>query len=165
LQARWGRVSYERVCAGRSIPDLYDFLKDEGLIPESPEVRAEFATVRDRTPTIMAAALHSDHPDPLCLASLQLFGSILGAEAGNLALTVLATGGLYIAGGIPQRILPRATGQALNLNSFLSTFQEKGRLTPLMSRIPVYIIVEPVALLGAAIYGLDTDQSTAKVSA
>jgi glucokinase len=165
LQARWGRVSYERVCAGRSIPDLYDFLKDEGLTAESPQLRAELATVRDRTPTIMAAALHSDLPDPLCLATLQLFVSILGAEAGNLALTVLATGGVYIAGGIPQRILPRATGQALIFNSFLSTFQEKGRLTPLMSRIPVRIIVEPVALLGAAIHGLDAAQSAGRVAA
>jgi glucokinase len=165
MQARWSRVSYERVCAGQSIPDLYDFLNGEGLRSESSELRAELATVRDRTPTIMAAALDPDHPDPLCLATMQMFASILGAEAGNLALTVLATGGVYIAGGIPQRILPRATRQALILNSFLATFQEKGRLTPLMSRIPVYIIVEPRALVGTAVHGLELMDPAERVSA
>jgi glucokinase len=162
LQARWGRVSYERVCAGRSIPDLYDFLKVEGRTPESPAVREELATVRDRTPTIMAAALARPEADPLCLAALNMFVSILGAEAGNLVLTVLATGGLYIGGGIPQRILPVATGQG---QLFLSTFQEKGRLTPLLARVPVHLIIEPVALLGAALHGLDGADSAARASA
>lgn len=161
LQARWGRVSYERVCAGQSIPDLYDFLKLEGQTPESPEVRDELATVKDRTPTIMARALARPAPDLLCREALNLFVRILGSEAGNLVLTVLATGGLYIGGGIPQRIFPVATGQGQLL---LSTFQEKGRLTPLLARVPVHLIVEPVALLGAAYHGFDIAESAAKVS-
>jgi len=156
LQARWGRVSYERVCAGQSIPDLYDFLKSEGQTPESPEVRDELAKMKDRTPLIMARGLARPEPDPLCVATLNLFVSILGAEAGNLALTVLATGGLYIGGGIPQRMLPVMTGQG---QMFLSAFQEKGRLTPLLARVPVHVIVEPVALLGAAHRGFDIAES------
>jgi glucokinase len=152
LQARWGRVSYERVCAGRSIPDLYDFLKEEGHLPEAPALKAELAIVPDRTPVIMAAAFDTRAPDPLSLAAINLFSSILGAQAGNLVLTVLATGGLYIAGGIPQRILPVATGQG---RLFLAAFHEKGRLSPLLSRVPVYVIVESVALLGAAVRGLE----------
>jgi glucokinase len=161
LQARWGRVSYERVCAGRSIPDLYDYLKSIGQMQESPAVRAELAAVGDRTPTIMAAGVASD-PDPLCEATLKLFTSILGATAGNLVLTVLATGGLYIGGGIPQRMLPAAPGHE---ELFLSTFQEKGRLSPLLARVPVHLIVEPVALLGAAHYGLDTAVPAGRESA
>jgi glucokinase len=84
---------------------------------------------------------------------LNMFVSILGGQAGNLALTVLATGGVYLAGGIVQRILPVATGQG---QIFLSSFQEKGRLTQLLSRVPLHIIVDPVVLLGAALHGLDT---------
>jgi glucokinase len=145
LQARWGRVSYERVCAGRSIPDLYDFLKDEGRTPESPALRRQLATASDRTPPIVAAALDADTPDPLCLAALDLFNANLGAEAGNLALTVLATGGVYVAGGMAQRVLP-ATGPRL----FLSKFNDKGRLSPLLTRMPVHLILDSVALLGAA---------------
>jgi glucokinase len=158
LQARWGRVSYERVCAGRSIPDLYDFLRDTGKEPESAAIREEFARVRDRTPTIMAAAFATPDPDPLSLAAVNLFASILGAQAANLVLTVLATGGLYLGGGIPQRILPVDSGQG---ELFLDAFRKKGRLSPLLSRLPVYAIVEPVALLGAAIHGLDASRRTA----
>ena len=146
LQARWGRVSYERVCAGRSIPDLYDFLKEEGRTPESPTLRRQLETVPNRTPPIVAAALDPHEPDPLCLAALDLFAANLGAEAGNLALAVLATGGVYIAGGMAQRVLP-ATGSWL----FLSKFHDKGRLSPLLARMPVHLILEPVALLGAAV--------------
>jgi glucokinase len=162
LQARWGRVSYERVCAGRSIPDLYDYLKDVGQMRESPAVRAELEIVRDRTPTIMAAGLAQPDADPLSRATLDLFMSILGAAAGNLVLTVLGTGGLYIGGGIPQRMLPVATGME---ELFLTTFQEKGRLSPLLARVPIHLIVEPVALLGAALHGLDIMVSAGRVSA
>jgi glucokinase len=146
LQARWGRVSYERVCAGCSVPDLYDFLKEEGRTPESPALRRELEMVSNRTPCIVAAALDTHEPDPLCLAALDLFIANLGAEAGNLALVVLATGGVYIAGGMAQRVLPTA-GSWL----FLSKFHDKGRLSPLMTRMPVHLILEPVALLGAAV--------------
>src|SRR3954453_20415370 len=162
LQARWARVSYERVCAGQSIPDLYDFLRDVAHLPESPAVRARLAEVRDRTPIIMAAALDPHERDPLCREALHLFVSILGAEAGNLALTVLATGGVYISGGIPPRILAAASGEG---RIFMSAFQAKGRLSPLLSHMPVHIITESVALLGATIHGLDIANSPRMVSA
>jgi glucokinase len=162
LQARWARVSYERVCSGRYIPDLYDFLKDEGRTQESPDVRAELATVQDRTPTIMAAALRSPGPDPLCLETLNLFVSILGSEAGNLVLTVLATGGVYIAGGIPPRLLAGMSGGG---QRFLTSFRDKGRLSPMLARVPVHVVVESVALLGAAIHGLDIVNSRGRVGA
>jgi glucokinase len=165
LQARWGRVSYERVCAGRSIPDLYDFLTEEGRTPESPDLRAQLESASDRTPPIVAAALDPDNPDPLSLAALDLFVANLGAEAGNLALAVLATGGVYIAGGMAQRVLP-ATGARL----FLSKFHDKGRLSPLLTRMPVHLIRESVALLGAATTAFEaimpsSTQSTGSVTA
>jgi glucokinase len=153
LQARWeGRVSYERVCAGRYIPDLYDFLNGEGQVPESPAVRAELTAVSDRTPTIIAAAIERRDPDPLCLEVLKLFVTVLGAQAGNLALTVLAAGGVYIAGGIPPHILALMSREP---SLFLSSFHDKGRLSPMLMRAPVHVVIKPVALFGAALRGLD----------
>jgi glucokinase len=163
-QTRWERVSYERVCAGLSIPHLYDFLRDVARLPESPAVREQLVDARDRTPIIMAAALDPQVRDPLCREALHMFGSILGAEAGNLALTVLATGGVYISGGIPPRILAAAPGEAGEGRIFLAAFQDKGRLSPLLAHMPVHIIVEPVALLGAAVHGLDLVSTPGRVS-
>jgi glucokinase len=160
-QTRWERVSYERVCAGQSIPHLYDFLRDVARFPESPALREQLADVRDRTPVIMAAALDPHVRDSLCREALHLFVSILGAEAGNLALTVLATGGVYVSGGIPPRILKAAAGEG---RIFMAAFEDKGRLSPLLARVPVHIIVEPVALLGAAVHGLDLVNSPGRVS-
>jgi glucokinase len=76
---------------------------------------------------------------------------MLGKEAGNLALTVLATGGVYLAGGVVQRMAPTC-----DWSLFHSTFRDKGRLSGLLQEIPVFVILEPVALLGAALHGLDT---------
>jgi glucokinase len=129
--------------------------------PESPAVREQLANVLDRTPIIMAAALDPQVRDPLCREALHLFVSILGAEAGNLALTVLATGGVYISGGIPPRLLAAAAGEG---RIFMAAFEDKGRLSPLLARTPVHVIVEPVALLGAACHGLDIANSPGRVS-
>lgn len=143
------RCSCERVCSGSGIPNLYDYLKHSGAALPSPEVAARLAAAEDRTPLIVQAALDSREPCPLCAATLRLFVSILGAEAGNLALKVLATGGLYLGGGIPPRILP-----ALAEGSFLEAFRRKGRLAELLARVPVHVITSRVALIGAASYGL-----------
>jgi glucokinase len=163
-QTRWERVSYERVCAGLSIPHLYDFLRDVARLPEAPAVREQLANVQDRTPIIMDAAFDPKVRDPLCREALHMFVSILGAEAGNLALTVLATGGVYVSGGIPPRILAASPGEAGEGRIFLASFQDKGRLSPLLARMPVHIIVEPVALLGAAVHGLDLVSSPGRVT-
>ena len=80
-----------------------------------------------------------------------MFISILGAESGNLALKVLATGGVYLAGGIPPRIIP-----ALSKDLFMKAFTHKGRFSGLVSKMPVHVILNPkAALLGAARYALD----------
>jgi glucokinase len=104
----------------------------------------------DRTPLIVQAALADPAVNPLCATTLQTFVAILGAEAANLALKVLATGGVYLAGGIPKRILP-----LLEDGRFMEAFVNKGRLAHLLRDMPVQVIVSQAALLGAVLYGFD----------
>jgi glucokinase len=139
-----GHVSYERVCSGIGIPNIYNFMRWHGL-PEMPELEAQLKDAADPTPIIMNNAL-SDMPTPRCKATLDMFCSVLAAQAGNLALTVMATGGLYLGGGIPPRIL-----SALQRPAFLDSFVNKGRLRTLMQQIPLRVIANPkAALIGAA---------------
>jgi|SRR5579859_1063158 len=153
LAARYGHVAYERLCSGSGLPNIYDFLRGSGHAPESPAFRAALAGAADRTPLIMQAALE-DPANALCTATLDLFVAILGAEAGNLALKILATGGVYLAGGMPPRILGRLTD-----GRFMQAFVAKGRFAQLLGDIPVKVITTRAALLGAALYGLDRMQS------
>ena len=98
----------------------------------------------------MNAAISEDRTCLLCRQTLDLFVSILATEAGNLGLELMATGGVFLGGGIPPRILPALQGEA-----FAQAFRNKGRMTTLMDRFPVRVIVNPsVALLGAASQGL-----------
>ena len=148
LRPAFGHVSVERVCSGIGIPPLYDYLRARGTVAESPELGAMLASAPDRTRVIVGGAVAAD-PDPLCLAAIELFCSILGAEAGNFALKILATGGEYLAGGIPAKILP-----VLSRGGFMRRFTAKGRLEPVMQRMPVHVVLVRAALLGAARVGL-----------
>jgi glucokinase len=150
MSKEYGHVSYERVCSGQGLPNIYDFLRDTAYAQEPPGFAAKLAAAPDRTPLIVQAALEDPGANPLCAATLEIFFSILGAEAGNLALKVLATGGVYLAGGIPKRILP-----LLEDGRFMQAFINKGRFADLLSDIPVHAVVSRVALVGAAHYGLD----------
>jgi len=150
LQERYDRVSYERVCSGIGIPNIYEFLKDTGYAEEPAWLTEKLADVEDPTPVIASAAMEDDRPCQLCMKTMHMFVSILGAEAGNLALKVMATGGVYLAGGIPPRVL-----SLLEEGQFQDSFQDKGRFSDLLSEIPVHVILNPkVALMGAACYGL-----------
>jgi len=151
LQARQEHVSYERVCSGRAIPDIYAYLRDSGYAAEPPPLAREIESAQDPTPVIARWALEVAEPNALCLGALRTFVAILAAEAANLSLKVLATGGVYLAGGIPPRLLP-----LLKEEAFLEAFRSKGRLRDLLSRIPIHVITYPdVALLGAAHVGLE----------
>jgi len=153
LLDRFGHVSYERVCSGRGLPNIYAFLKDSGYAQEPAWLAEQMAAVDDPNPVIVKAALASERRCDLCVATLETFVSILGTEAGNMALNVLATGGVYLGGGIPPRILP-----ALEDGRFLEEFRAKGRMSDLMNRIPVHVILNrKVALIGAACYGLELE--------
>ncbi len=151
LIQQYDHVSYERVCSGLGLPNLYAYLKNSGYAPEPDWLAQAMADADDINPLIVQAALDPDRPCPLCQTALDLFVSILGAEAGNLAVKVLATGGVYLGGGIPPRILP-----ALQGDTWMKAFTHKGRFAALLSSMPVHVILNPqVAIMGAAHYGLD----------
>jgi glucokinase len=149
LRERYGHVGYERVCSGTGLPNIYDFLRDSGRAAESDVLAAKFGQAPDRTPLIVREALRDPGGDALCQLTLRTFVSILGAEAGNLALKVLATGGVYLGGGIAPRVLAR-----LEDGVFAQAFVGKGRFAETLERIPVHVITTRAALLGAAIFGL-----------
>lgn len=149
LSDRHPHVAYERVASGSGLPNIYDFLRDTGHAPEPVAFAATLAAAPDRTPVIVQAALQ-DPANALCAAALDIFVSVFAAEAGNLALKVLATGGIYLGGGIPPRILSQ-----LDDGRFMRAFANKGRFAELLGKIPVKVITCQAALLGAALYGLD----------
>lgn len=151
-----GHVSYERVCSGKGLPNLYEFFRNSGYAIEPPWLKRQLSAAEDPTPIIVNAALQTDPPCELCRLTLEMFISILAAEAGNMALKVLATAGVYIGGGIPPRILP-----LLGSEKFMQSFARKGRMSRLLRKMPVHIILNPkVALIGAASYGLERSRRT-----
>lgn len=142
LLRRHERVSYERVVSGPGLVTLYEFVTTHGIAPENETIRARMGG-EDPAAVIGGAAL--DRSDEACSRAVELFLSLYGAEAGNLALKVLPTGGLYIAGGIAPRLLPLLRGGA-----FLEAFHQKGRMTPLVDALRVAVITNTqVGLLGA----------------
>lgn len=151
LLPRFGHVGVERVCSGIGVPNLYEFLRDEEKIAERPEVAESIASAKDHTKAIVEAAFDPRHPSQLCLATVELLVSILASEAGNLALKVLATGGVYLAGGIALHLVT-----LVQKPEFVQTFTRKGRFKDLMQRMPIHVITTKAALVGAATFGLQT---------
>jgi len=147
LHERHDHVSWERILSGVGIVTLYEFLRDAERMAESPTVKADLAAATDESvaPARVSHAALAEN-DPLALAALDLFASVLGAKAGNLALEVLALGGVFIGGGIPPKILP-----ALTRGSLREAFLDKGRQRELIARMPLHIALEDeAALFGAA---------------
>jgi glucokinase len=143
LRARFGHVSYERILSGPGLVNVYEFLRDTGCEKESDEFAAILKN-SDPAAAISRAAL--DGTQPLAEKALALWIAVYGAEAGNLALKTMATGGIFLAGGISPKILAKLTG-----SMFIETFYEKGRLRPLVEAIPVQVVTnEKAGLLGAA---------------
>ncbi|MDO8946062.1 MAG: glucokinase [Desulfocapsaceae bacterium] len=141
-------VSYEMLCSGLAIPTLYAFFKVSGM-EETAAVSAALKQAADQTPVIINSALDDKNPCPLCRKCVELFLAILGAEAGNLALKLYSTGGLYIGGGI----MPRLAGR-ISFAPLLAAFNNKEKMEALMATIPVRLITrKDTALLGAASYG------------
>jgi glucokinase len=151
LLPRFGHVGVERVCSGIGVPNIYEFLRDEEKMLERPEVTQLIGSAKDHTKAIVEAAFDPHHPSELCLATVALLVSILASEAGNLALKVLATGGVYMAGGIALHLVP-----LLQKPEFVQTFTRKGRFKDLMERMPIHIITTRAALVGAATFGLQS---------
>jgi glucokinase len=156
VRERFGHVSYERVCSGIGLPHLYAFHRDRGAA-ESPAVAAGLARApeQERARVIIDAALDPAAPDPLCAAALATFVAILGTATSSLMLTTLSTGGVYIAGGIAARLARR-----LRDGDFLARVQDRGRMSPVVARMPVHVVTAgQVALLGAANHGLERMRS------
>ncbi|MBE0410365.1 MAG: glucokinase [Anaerolineales bacterium] len=156
LQAKLEHVSYERACSGRAIPDLYAFIHEVQKIEEPEWLRASLASATDATRVILQSAV--EETAEISVQTLHLFLDILASEAGNLALKVMATGGIYIGGGIPPRILSR-----IDKVRFREAFIRKGRFTELLSHIPVHVILKPdIALFGAACHGFEQIKSASR---
>ena len=140
-----GRVSYERVIAGVGIKDVYEFLRDVRGMDEPAWLRERMKT---EDPNAVIGELGEGYKNDLCAKTLDIVVGAYGAEAGNLALKVLATGGVYVGGGIAPKIL-----QKLQDGTFMKAFTDKGRLSDLLVQTPVRVILESrAALIGAAAY-------------
>ncbi len=140
-----GHVSWERVCSGIGLRNIYTFLRDEKKMVESPALRKR---MQEEDPNSVIGELGESDEDELCAKVLDVFVSAYGAEAGNLALKVLAHGGVYIGGGIAPKILKK-----MQDGTFMRAFCDKGRLHDLVCQMPVRIILETrAALIGAAAY-------------
>jgi len=154
LRRQFDHVSVERVCSGPGIIRIYDYLGRAGHFTSSRETAALIVNAADPAAMITQAGLRRPTPDPLSAATLEMFVSILAAEAGNLALRVLATGGVYLAGGIPPRLLP-----VLGEGRFLQSFVKKGRLAGLLTNLPVHVVLTRSAILGAVLYDFGSTTS------
>ncbi|MDE3152938.1 MAG: glucokinase [Gemmatimonadota bacterium] len=145
LQRKYGRSSNERILSGNGLVDLYGFCAESGIAAEQAAVAREMRA-EDPAAVVTAHALAGD--DALCERALDLFVSVLGAVTGNLALIAVATGGVYLAGGIAPRIVERLRGDV-----FRSALHDQGRLSPMVAKAPVHVVMNTkVGLLGAAGY-------------
>jgi glucokinase len=149
LHRRYGHVSIERVLSGQGLIHIYEWLKDLKNYREPSWLSAKM----DRTdPAKVISETALAKKDPLCRKSLEIFVSICGTVAGNLALTGLTLGGVFLGGGIAPKILPQ-----VKADGFLQAFTNKGRFKNLLEKIAVRVILnDKAALLGAAAHATET---------
>lgn len=146
LQQQFGHVSWERVVSGMGIKNIYHFLT-ESRKEKVPDWLTQRMTTQDPAAVISEAALKQE--DPVCGEAMDLFVRYLATESSSLVLKLMATGGLYIAGGIPPKILP-----LLQHESWAINFDNSGRMHQLSEKVPVYVVLnDKMALMGAAYYG------------
>ena len=146
LKARYQRVSYERVLSGPGLFNVFSFLRDECGRKVDPRV-AERIELEDPNAVVGEAGVSGQCAT--CEEAVERFVSFYGTQAGNLALTVMATGGIYVGGGIVTKILTKMTS-----GRFLESFRDKGRYVSFMNDIPVHILLDPgTSLIGAAQMG------------
>ena len=149
LHGRHGHVSWERVVSGPGLVNIYTFLRDTGRGSESAAL-AEDMREGDPAAEVSKAAL--EESSELAVMALDLFIALYGAEAGNLALKMKATKGIWVGGGIAPKILPR-----LKRPGFLEAFHDKGRFRAFLEAVPVRVILnDQTALRGAAWHALSS---------
>ena len=140
-----GRVSFERVVSGIGIKNVYAFLRDDQGMEEPAWLRDRMAA---EDPNAVIGHCAEDGSSPICFETMQIFAGCFGAEAGNIALKVLAMGGMYLGGGIAPKAI-----KTLQSGPFLQGYLDKGRMQPILEAIPVRIILDDTcALLGAAAF-------------
>jgi glucokinase len=145
LRKEHGHVSWERVLSGMGMRNLYAFFRQRSGQPEPAWLSEE---IRNGDLAAITTQVGLAKKDPVCVEALDTFVHIYGSEAGNLALKMLALGGVYIGGGIAPKMLEKMQSEL-----FLQSFFHKGRMTPLLETIPIYVILnEKTALQGAAWY-------------
>jgi glucokinase len=158
LRAKFGRVSYERILSGPGVKNIYDFLRDSGLEQEPASLRDELLQAEDPQAIISHHGISGDNA--ICERAIRIFVGVFGAEAGNLALRFLAVSGVYLSGGVSVKILPK-----LQEPLFMQAFLEKGRLSPLLQKVPVNVVRnEAVGLIGAAHYAWLNQTSQAQAT-
>ncbi|MGI0090557.1 MAG: glucokinase [Nitrososphaerales archaeon] len=152
LREKFKHVSYELVCSGKGIYNIWSYFHEvEGSAAKFCSASANIPNADDPTPIIVHEAMRKENYCNSCVKSLDTLVSVLGGEAGNLALKFLATKGVFIAGGFTLQILP-----ALTNGRFMQSYLRKGRMSNLVSRMPVVIILtHRAALIGAAHCALD----------
>lgn len=143
-------VSWERVLSGPGLANIYDFLKDRGDHEESPLITAKLKSGADKGSVVGIEAING--ADRLCTAAADLFAGLYGARAGDVALQFLATGGMFVGGGIAPKLLP-----VLQRGAFMKAFVAKGRFEELLKNIPVHVALNDKApLIGAARFAADS---------
>lgn len=147
LLTLYPRVSYERVLSGPGLYNMYQFFR---FLRHGQEPDWLHEQLRQRDPAAVISQAALEGKCQVCVESLDLFVSIYGAEAGNLALKVMARGGVFVGGGIAPKIVQKMKGP-----KFLEAFVEKGRMKALLDDIPVRVILnDKTALIGAARYAI-----------
>ena len=147
-----GRVSAERLLSGSGLVRIYRFLRQRSGLPEPEALTARFAK-EDAAAVVSRSAL--EQADPVCVQALDLFASVYGAEAGNVALRMLATAGVFLGGGIAPKNLPAFRRDGL----FMKAFLDKGRMRPLLETVPVLVVLNDRAALWGAAHCAAFDES------
>lgn len=148
LRRKFGRVSWERVVSGPGLWNVFEFLDTLKGREVAPAVREALRTATDKSAVIGEAGVAGTCP--ACTEAVEMFVRMYGAQAGNLALTVMAVGGVLVGGGVVGKLLPRVG------SSFVQAFRAKGRYEPFMGELPVKVILDAGAgRLGAATAALD----------
>lgn len=143
LRSKFERVSYERVVCGPGLVNIYTFLKHIQYAPEPEELRRR---LKSEDPAAVISETGQAGEYKLCEKALDIFASVLGAQAGNLVISLLATGGIYLGGGIPPKIIKK-----LSDGTTVKSYLNKDRLSHLVEATPLYVIKDDQApLLGAA---------------
>jgi glucokinase len=149
LRKKYHRVSFERILSGQGLANIYNFVRNNKIFGEEENPDLRFLITSDKEVDIAAAIAKYaiENKDVMAMRALDIFIRIYGTAVGNLALTTLPYGGLYVVGGIAPKLLSQ-----IQTGGFLETFGDKGRMSGLLKDIPLYVVLnEDVGLQGAAV--------------